>query len=296
MTNWYFYIIEWELSKINFPNLPFLNQEMISVFLTCEKSSWVLIAFFVSTVSVRIWELWVTCLLDMSVMAYCEISSCSKCRAKVDRVENCTFFIYQCHFLLERNWKKERVSSDIRMQCISSWFPRHRSESPNNFPKLSLNKNKSIWFSITKLMKLLDWKIMLTSSIQQMNTSDIFMLKQLSKKQTLIFPINQFTIIKFQWFFDKTNINISQPTFLKLLSHNRFPQSLLWCPLLSITSSRFIKIRKRNFLLKIIQTHSIPILTKKDILHLIINIILLEVKMLYKFLKTIVVFSRNEVK
>ena len=180
---------------MNFPNLPLFNEKMIAIFLSCEEGCWMLIGFFVSLVAIGIWKLRVTSFLSVGIMANGQICSSSKGRTKIERVKYCTFFIYKGHFLFERKWKKEGIFSHICMESVCSRFPGNWGESSDDLAELCLHQNQGIGLSIAKLMKLLDWKIMLAGSEKKMRTFDMFMLKQLSQKQTFFPSVDQFAII-----------------------------------------------------------------------------------------------------
>lgn len=87
--------------KIDFPYLPFFQEEMIATLLACEQSCRMLVALLVSTICIRVGELTVAGLLDVAVVTNGQICTCSEGWSEINRIKYCTFLVYQTHFLFE---------------------------------------------------------------------------------------------------------------------------------------------------------------------------------------------------
>ena len=139
---------------------------MITILLACKQKCWMLVLFQVSWVSIWVWKLTITCFLYVSVMANSQISSTSKCRAEIGRVEYCSFLIHELHFLFKSDWEQERLFFYICMDGIVGRFPGNRCETTDDFIELGTNKYYCVSLSIAVLMESLHWKIVVGCAIK----------------------------------------------------------------------------------------------------------------------------------
>lgn len=79
--------------------------------------------------------------------------------------KRCEFFTFE---LLWRRDKKTLFFSVFMINPIVGWIPREWTKPNNNIIKLSFSNCDSIGNTIALLMENLSWKIILSSSIQQM--------------------------------------------------------------------------------------------------------------------------------